>query len=59
MKAIVFREEHFNAAYRLHDLAWSDEKNDYFRTSFNPNFRKQHYELVVKYPVKQTKKQVL
>ena len=26
-KVSIFRKEHFNAAHRLHNAAWSDEKN--------------------------------
>ena len=27
-KVAVYRKEHFNAAHRLHNPAWDEEKND-------------------------------
>lgn len=48
-KVAVFRREHFNAAHRLHNPAWSDEKNDaVFGLCNNPNYHGHNYELVVK-----------
>lgn len=48
MKVAVFRKAHFNAAHRLHNPNWSDEKN---RTVFglcnNPNYHGHNYELEV------------
>ncbi len=49
MKVSVFRKEHFNAAHRLHNPEWSDEKNQaVFGKCNNPNFHGHNYELVVK-----------
>ncbi len=48
-KVAVFRKEHFNAAHRLHNPAWSEAKNDsVFGLCNNPNFHGHNYELVVK-----------
>ena len=45
----VYRREHFNAAHRLHNPAWDDEKNNLvFGKCNNPNFHGHNYELVVK-----------
>ncbi|MCK5470694.1 MAG: 6-carboxytetrahydropterin synthase [Cyclobacteriaceae bacterium] len=49
MKVTVCRKEHFNAAHRLHNSNWSDEKNQaIFGKCNNPNFHGHNYELVVK-----------
>ncbi|MCX2744316.1 6-carboxytetrahydropterin synthase [Mangrovivirga sp. M17] len=49
MKIAVYRKEHFNAAHRLYNRNWSDEKNDkVFGKCNNPNFHGHNYELVVK-----------
>ena len=49
MKISVFRKEHFNAAHRLHNPAWPDEKNAHvFGKCNNPNFHGHNYELIVK-----------
>ena len=49
MKVSVFRKEHFNAAHRLFNKQWSDEKNDeVFGKCNNPNYHGHNYELVVK-----------
>ena len=49
MKVSVFRKEHFNAAHRLFNPAWSDSKNDkVFGKCNNPNWHGHNYELVVK-----------
>lgn len=49
MRVAVFRKEHFNAAHRLHNPDWSDEKNQLvFGKCNNPNFHGHNYELVVK-----------
>lgn len=49
MKVTVCRKAHFNAAHRLHNPAWSDDKN---RTVFgkcnNPNYHGHNYNLIVK-----------
>ena len=45
----VFRKEHFNAAHRLHNPGWDDEKNTaVFGKCNNPNFHGHNYDLVVK-----------
>ena len=45
----VYRREHFNAAHRLHNPAWDEEKNNIvFGKCNNPNFHGHNYELVVK-----------
>ncbi len=48
MKVTVSRKAHFNAAHRLHNPNWTEEKN---RTVFgkcnNPNFHGHNYELIV------------
>lgn len=45
----VYRKEHFNAAHRLHNPAWDEEKNNIvFGKCNNPNFHGHNYELVVK-----------
>lgn len=48
MKVSVFRKEHFNAAHRLHNPQWSDEKNQkIFGKCNNPNFHGHNYDLFV------------
>jgi len=48
MKISVFRKEHFNAAHRLHNPAWTDEKNQrVFGKCNNPNYHGHNYELIV------------
>lgn len=48
-KVPIFRHEHFNAAHRLYNPAWSNEKNDaVFGKCNNPSFHGHNYELVVK-----------
>jgi len=48
MKVAVSRKEHFNAAHRLTNPAWSNEKNDaVFGKCNNPNFHGHNYELIV------------
>ena len=45
----VFRKEHFNAAHRLFNNNWSDEKNaEVFGKCSYPNYHGHNYELVVK-----------
>ena len=45
----IVRCEHFNAAHRLHNKNWSDEKNkDVFGKCNNPNYHGHNYELEVK-----------
>ncbi|MDB5263923.1 MAG: 6-pyruvoyl tetrahydrobiopterin synthase [Adhaeribacter sp.] len=49
MKVTVCRKEHFNAAHRLYNPAWSQSKNnDFFGKCSNPNFHGHNYELIVK-----------
>ncbi len=49
MKVSVFRKEHFNAAHRLHNPAWSDEQNTrVFGKCNNPHYHGHNYELIVK-----------
>lgn len=49
MKIAVYRKEHFNAAHRLHNPAWTEEKNlDVFGKCNNPSYHGHNYELVVK-----------
>ncbi|HTE09229.1 MAG TPA: 6-carboxytetrahydropterin synthase [Flavitalea sp.] len=48
-KIAVFRKEHFNAAHRLFNPAWDNEKNDeVFGKCNNPNFHGHNYDLIVK-----------
>ena len=49
MKTAIFRKEHFNAAHRLFNSAWTDEQNNQvFGKCNNPNFHGHNYELIVK-----------
>jgi 6-pyruvoyltetrahydropterin/6-carboxytetrahydropterin synthase len=49
MKVAIIRREHFNAAHRLHNPEWSEEKNtDVFGKCSNPNYHGHNYELLVK-----------
>lgn len=48
MTVSVCRKAHFNAAHRLHNPAWSDEKNkEVFGKCNNPNYHGHNYELEV------------
>jgi 6-pyruvoyltetrahydropterin/6-carboxytetrahydropterin synthase len=48
MKVSVFRKAHFNAAHRLHNPKWSDEKNKaVFGLCNSPNYHGHNYELEV------------
>ncbi len=48
MKIAVTRKEHFNAAHRLYNSAWSHEKNStVFGKCNNPNYHGHNYELLV------------
>jgi 6-pyruvoyltetrahydropterin/6-carboxytetrahydropterin synthase len=48
MKISVFRKEHFNAAHKLHNPNWSDEKNKaIFGKCNNKNYHGHNYELIV------------
>jgi 6-pyruvoyltetrahydropterin/6-carboxytetrahydropterin synthase len=47
-KVAVFRKEHFNAAHRLHNPAWSEAVNyEVFGKCNNANFHGHNYELIV------------
>lgn len=48
MKIKLSRKEHFNAAHRLHNPEWSDERNqEVFGKCNNPNYHGHNYELIV------------
>lgn len=48
MKISVSRKEHFNAAHRLFNSAWSTEKNwDVFGKCSLPNYHGHNYEVVI------------
>lgn len=48
-KVAVFRKEHFNAAHRLFNHDWSDDRNrDVFGKCSYPNFHGHNYEIIVK-----------
>ena len=48
MKVTVSRKAHFNAAHRLHNPAWSAEKNhEVFGKCNNPNYHGHNYDLIV------------
>lgn len=48
-KVSVFRKEHFNAAHRLHNPNWTEEKNDeVFGKCNNPNWHGHNYEVIVR-----------
>ncbi|TKC01061.1 6-carboxytetrahydropterin synthase [Pedobacter cryophilus] len=57
-KVAVFRKEHFNAAHRLNNPNWSEEKNaEIFGKCNNPNYHGHNYDLTVKvigYPNEET-----
>jgi len=49
MSISVYRKEHFNAAHRLYNPDWPDEKNELiFGKCNNPNWHGHNYELLVK-----------
>ncbi len=49
MRIAIFRKAHFNAAHRLHNPKWSDEKNkEIFGLCNNANYHGHNYELEVK-----------
>lgn len=49
MRVSVYRKGHFNAAHRLHNPGWSDEKNkEVFGLCNNYNYHGHNYELEVK-----------
>lgn len=48
MKVTVSRKAHFNAAHRLYNPSWTDEKNnEIFGLCNNPNFHGHNYDLIV------------
>ena len=48
-KTAIIRKEHFNAAHRLHNEHWSDEKNkQVFGKCNNPHFHGHNYDLEVR-----------
>lgn len=48
MRIKVSRKEHFNAAHRLFNPAWSEERNkQVFGKCSNPNYHGHNYELIV------------
>lgn len=48
-KVAVYRQEHFNAAHRLHNPSWSAQKNaEIFGKCNLPNYHGHNYELIVK-----------
>lgn len=48
-KTAIIRCEHFNAAHRLHNSSWSDDKNrEIFGKCNNPNYHGHNYDLEVK-----------
>ena len=49
MKVTVCRKEHFNAAHRLFNSDWNDEKNaEVFGKCNLPNYHGHNYDLIVK-----------
>lgn len=47
-RVAVFRKEHFNAAHRLHNPAWTDEQNaNVFGKCNLPHFHGHNYDLIV------------
>ncbi len=49
MRIAAIRKAHFNAAHRLHNPNWSEEKNqEVFGLCNNPNYHGHNYELEVK-----------
>jgi 6-pyruvoyltetrahydropterin/6-carboxytetrahydropterin synthase len=49
MKISAYRKEWFNAAHRLHNAKWSDERNtEVFGKCNNPSYHGHNYELLVK-----------
>lgn len=48
-KVAVFRKEHFNAAHRLNNVNWDEQKNqEIFGKCNNPHYHGHNYELIVK-----------
>ena len=56
-KVSVYRKEHFNAAHRLFNAGWNEERNnEVFGKCALPNYHGHNYELVVKVTGKPDKK---
>ena len=56
-KVSVYRKEHFNAAHRLFNAGWDEERNnEVFGKCALPNYHGHNYELVVKVTGKPDKK---
>jgi len=48
MKVTVNRKAHFNAAHRLYNPAWTEDKNnEIFGKCNNPHYHGHNYELIV------------
>ncbi|SMC60508.1 6-pyruvoyl trahydropterin synthase family protein [Moheibacter sediminis] len=48
MKVTISRKAHFNAAHRLFNPTWDDERNyEVFGKCSNPNFHGHNYEMIV------------
>ena len=48
MRATISRHAHFNAAHRLHNPRWDDQKNArVFGVCNNPHYHGHNYELIV------------
>jgi 6-pyruvoyltetrahydropterin/6-carboxytetrahydropterin synthase len=49
MKVTVCREAHFNAAHRIYNPAWDNQKNEeFFGLCSLPNYHGHNYDLIVK-----------
>ena len=49
MTVTICRQEHFNAAHRLHNSAWTDARNQQvFGKCNNPNYHGHNYRLIVR-----------
>jgi 6-pyruvoyltetrahydropterin/6-carboxytetrahydropterin synthase len=49
MKTSIYRKEHFNAAHRLHNQNWDEQKNiNVFGKCYSPNYHGHNYEILVK-----------
>ena len=47
-KVKVYRRAHFNAAHRLYNPKWSDDKNvEVFGKCSNPNYHGHNYDMIV------------
>ncbi len=49
MTVTICRQEHFNAAHRLHNYTWTDARNEQvFGKCNNPNYHGHNYRLIVR-----------